>query len=210
MLYFDTLPKIVTVDNNNNPVIATNLLSRASIIQNLLVNPALFYTYDIQDGDTPEIVASKYYGDPYRYWLVLFSNQILDPQWQWPLSSVQFESYMEDKYGALAAGNNQTMVAYTQTIVQEYRKIYTSYDSTTANTTTINYTIDQNTYTNLITGTQTVNLPSGASCTITIEKTPIDLYTYEVEQNETKRTINLINSIYAGQFEQQLDSLMNG
>lgn len=210
MLYFDTLPKIVTVDNNNNPVIATNLLSRASIIQNLLVNPALFYTYDIQDGDTPEIVASKYYGDPYRYWLVLFSNQILDPQWQWPLSSVQFESYMEDKYGALAAGNNQTMVAYTQTIVQEYRKIYTSYDSTTANTTTINYTIDQNTYTNLITGTQTVNLPSGASCIITIEKTPIDLYTYEVEQNETKRTINLINSIYAGQFEQQLDSLMNG
>jgi hypothetical protein len=210
MLYFDTLPKIVTVDNNNNPVIATNLLSRASIIQNLLVNPALFYTYDIQDGDTPEIVASKYYGDPYRYWLVLFSNQILDPQWQWPLSSVQFESYMEDKYGALAAGNNQTMVAYTQTIVQEYRKIYTSYDSTTANTTTINYTIDQNTYTNLITGTQTVNLPSGASCTITIEKTPIDLYTYEVEQNEAKRTINLINSIYAGQFEQQLDSLMNG
>ena len=210
MLYFDTLPKIVTVDNNNNPVIATNLLSRASIIQNLLVNPALFYTYDIQDGDTPEIVASKYYGDPYRYWLVLFSNQILDPQWQWPLSSVQFESYMEDKYGAFAAGNNQTMVAYTQTIVQEYRKIYTSYDSTTANTTTINYTIDQNTYTNLITGTQTVNLPSGASCTITIEKTPIDLYTYEVEQNEAKRTINLINSIYAGQFEQQLDSLMNG
>ena len=140
----------------------------------------------------------------------MFSNQILDPQWQWPLSSVQFESYMEDKYGALAAGNNQTMVAYTQTIVQEYRKIYTSYDSTTANTTTINYTIDQNTYTNLITGTQTVNLPSGASCTITIEKTPIDLYTYEVEQNEAKRTINLINSIYAGQFEQQLDSLMNG
>lgn len=209
MLYFDTLPKIVTVDNSNNPVIATNLLSRASIIQNLLVNPALFYTYDIQDGDTPEIVASKYYGDPYRYWLVLFSNQILDPQWQWPLSSVQFESYMEDKYGALAAGNNQNMVAYTQTIVQEYRKIYTSYDSTTANTTTINYTIDQNTYTNLITGTQTVNLPSGASCTITIEKTPIDLYTYEVEKNEAKRTINLINSIYAGQFEQQLDSLMN-
>jgi len=210
MLYFDTLPKIVTVDNNNNPVIATNLLSRASIIQNLLVNPALFYTYDIQDGDTPEIVASKYYGDPYRYWLVLFSNQILDPQWQWPLSSLQFEAYMEDKYGALAAANNQTTVTYTQSITQEYRKIYTSYDSTTANTTTINYTIDQNTYTNLITGTQTVSLPSGASCTITIEKTPIDLYTYEVEQNEAKRTINLINSIYAGQFEQQLDSLMNG
>jgi hypothetical protein len=209
MLYFDTLPKLVTTDNNGNYIVATNILARASIIQSLLTNPALFYTYDIQDSDTPEIIASKYYGDPYRYWLVLLANQILDPQWQWPLSSQQFESYMDDKYGSVAANNNQTVIAYTQSTIQEYRKIYTSYDSSTSNTTTINYTIDSNTYNTLITGTQTYQLPSGASCTISIEKTPVDLYTYEVEQNEAKRTIQLINAIYAGQFEQELDTLMN-
>jgi len=196
-------------DPNGNYVVSTNILSRASIIQQLLNNPAVFYQYDIQDGDTPEIVASKYYGDPYRYWLVLYANQIMDPQWQWPLSSNQFQAYMDDKYGSAAANNNQTMIAYTQSTIQEYRKIYTSYDSTTANTTTINYTIDSNTYNNLITSTQTVNFPGGASCTVTIDKAIIDLYTYEVEQNEAKRTINLINLLYAGQFEQELDSLMN-
>ena len=97
MLYFDTLPKVITLDPNNNPILVTNLLTRASILQNLLVNPQLFYSYDIQDGDTPEIVAAKYYGDSYRYWLVLFANQILDPQWQWPLSSQQFQAYINDK-----------------------------------------------------------------------------------------------------------------
>jgi hypothetical protein len=209
MLYFDTLPKVITLDPSNNSVLATNILARASILQNLLVNPVLFYSYDIQDGDTPEIVAAKYYGDSYRYWLVLFANQILDPQWQWPLSSQQFQAYMNDKYGSAAANNNQTVVAYTQSITKEYRKIYTSYDSSTANTTTINYTIDSNTYNNLITSTQTVQFPSGDSCTITIDKAKIDLYTYEVEQNDAKRTINLINVIYAGQFEQELDTLMN-
>ena len=209
MLYFDTLPKVITLDPNNNPILVTNLLTRASILQNLLVNPQLFYSYDIQDGDTPEIVAAKYYGDSYRYWLVLFANQILDPQWQWPLSSQQFQAYINDKYGSAAANNNQTVIAYTQSITQEYRKIYTSYDSTTANTTIINYTIDSNTYNNLITSTQTVQFASGGSCTITIDKAKIDLYTYEVEQNDAKRTINLINVIYAGQFEQELDSLMN-
>ena len=209
MKYFQTLPQLITSDPNNNPILVTNIMARASILQNLLSNPAIFYRYDIQDGDTPEIVASKYYGDPYRYWLVLFANQILDPQWQWPLSSKEFEAYMQDKYGSAAANNNQTMAAYTQSNIKEYRKIYTTYDSTTANTTTINYTIDSNTYNNLITSTETVSFPSGATCTITTNKEIVNLYTYEVEQNESKRTINLINVVYAGRFEQELDTLMN-
>lgn len=209
MLYFDTLPKVITLDNNNNPTVATNLLARASILQNLINNPALFYKYDIQDGDTPEIVASKYYGNPYRYWLIMFANQLIDPQWQWPLSSQQFEAYITKKYYDVAVANNQTVIAYTQSTIQSYRKIYTSFDSSTSTTTTVNYTIDANTYTNLITSTNTYELPSGASCTITIDKTPVNLYTYEVEKNDAKRTINIINLIYAGQFEQEFDTLMS-
>lgn len=209
MLYFDTLPKVITLDNNNNPTVATNLLARASILQNLINNPALFYKYDIQDGDTPEIVASKYYGNPYRYWLIMFANQLIDPQWQWPLSSQQFEAYITKKYYDVAVANNQTVIAYTQSTIQSYRKIYTSFDSSTSTTTTVNYTIDANTYTNLITSTNTYKLPSGASCTITIDKTPVNLYTYEVEKNDAKRTINIINLIYAGQFEQEFDTLMS-
>lgn len=209
MLYFDTLPKVITLDNNNNPTVATNLLARASILQNLINNPALFYKYDIQDGDTPEIVASKYYGNPYRYWLIMFANQLIDPQWQWPLSSQQFEAYITKKYYDVAVANNQTVIAYTQSTIQSYRKIYTSFDSSTSTTTTVNYTIDANTYTNLITSTNTYELPSGASCTITIDKTPVNLYTYEVEKNDVKRTINIINLIYAGQFEQEFDTLMS-
>ncbi len=73
MLYFNTLPKILTNDNKNNAIVLTNLLARAELVQNLMTNPLMFYDYDIQDGDTPDIVASKYYGDSYRYWLVLFS-----------------------------------------------------------------------------------------------------------------------------------------
>ncbi len=94
MLYFNTLPKILTNDNKNNAIVLTNLLARAELVQNLMTNPLMFYEYNIQDGDTPDIVASKYYGDSYRYWLVLFSNQILDPQWDWPLSSQQFTLYL--------------------------------------------------------------------------------------------------------------------
>ena len=90
MQYFDTLPKIIKTDATGNSLLMTNLMARASVIPSLLQNPAVFYQYDIQDGDTPEIVAYKYYGDVYRYWMIFYCNQIIDPQWDWPLNNQQF------------------------------------------------------------------------------------------------------------------------
>jgi len=99
MQYFDTLPKIILTNNNGISTIMTNLMARVSILPEILKNPMVYYKYDVQDGDTPEIVAYKYYDDPYRYWIVLFANKMLDPQWDWPLNSIQFNEYVNDKYG---------------------------------------------------------------------------------------------------------------
>ena len=76
MLYFNSIPKILTPDVNGEGILLTNLMARSEIIPSLLNNPMMFYKYDIQEGDTPEIIADKYYGDSYRYWIVLFANQI--------------------------------------------------------------------------------------------------------------------------------------
>ena len=78
MKYFQTFPQIASNDYNGNSITLTNLMVRSELIPSLARNPALFYSYDIQDGDTPEIIAEKYYGDPYRYWIVLYGNQIMD------------------------------------------------------------------------------------------------------------------------------------
>jgi len=61
MLYFNTLPKIFTPDQNGNYILMTNILTRAKLVEKLQNNPMLFYKYTIQDGDTPEILAEKYY-----------------------------------------------------------------------------------------------------------------------------------------------------
>ena len=95
MLYFDTLPKIITADQNGNFIVLTNLLVRAKLLDELQNNPMLFYTYSIQDGDTPEIVADKYYGDPFAFWIILYSNQILDPIWNWPLTYQEFLNFLD-------------------------------------------------------------------------------------------------------------------
>ena len=206
MKYFETLPKVITTDYRNNALLLTNIMARAEIIPALLSNPLIFYSYDIQEGDSPEIIAHKYYGDSYRYWLVLFANQILDPQFEWPLTSQQFDLYLNDKYSA--AANSSTVLSYTQSTIQEYRKSITTYDPVSLETTTKTIVIDQSTYNTTQTGTVTQSFSDGTSVTQTTTKTAVSIYDYEIEKNEEKRNIKLINSDYASDFEKQFTSLM--
>jgi hypothetical protein len=198
MKYFQKLPKIVVSDDKGVTTIYTNIMARASIISKLLNDPMLFYTYDIQDGDTPEIVADKYYGDSYRYWLILFANQLLDPQWDWPLNSTNFNKYIADKY--------QEFDPYTE--VYQFEKIVSQYDSATEITTVNKFVIDEYTYDNLTPTTESFSFPSGTT-TITTSKNAKTYFEYEVETNEAKRNIKLLKKQYSIQIENEFASLMS-
>lgn len=197
MKYFQKLPKVLITDEKGVSTLYTNIMARASIISDLLNNPMLFYTYDIQDGDTPEIVADKYYGNSYRFWLIMFSNQMLDPQWNWPLNSTNFNKYITDKY--------QEFDPYTT--VYEYEKIVTSYDSNTQTTTVDKFVIDEETYDNLTPNTENYTFPSGTT-TINISKNAKTYFEYEVEKNEGKRNIKLLKQEYAIRVEDEFVKLM--
>ena len=209
MFYFNSFPKIITTDYNGNGILLTNILKRINIIPGLLSNPLLLYKYDLQEGDTPDIVANKYYGDSYRYWLPLFANNIMNPQWQWPMDSNVFDSYIQNKYAeAAAAANVSSVLVYTQSTVYQYTKTIQTVDSYTLNSNSTTIVIDEPTYNSMVTGTTTSTFPNGATVTQTITKNVVSIYDYELEQNESNRSISLINSIYTSQIESQFASLM--
>jgi len=197
MQYFDTLPKVIKTDLNRNSVVMTDLMARCSIIPEILKNPMVYYDYDVQDGDTPEIVAYKYYGDSYRYWIVLFANQITDPQWDWPLSSNDFDAYITNKYTSFNPYST----------IHHYEKNITQYDAVTQITTTKNIIIDQTAYNSLVVSTNTYALPTG-NVTVTIAKSTVSYYDYELNLNESKRSIKILNSAYVDQLEKQFTDLM--
>ena len=197
MQYFDTLPKVIYTENGVSSVY-TNLLARVSVIPQILKDPLIYYTYDIQEGDTPEIIAHKYYGDSYRYWIVLFANQLLDPQWDWPMTSKVFEQYLAEKYPSTNV--------YSE--IEYYEKVITQYDVDTQTTTINKVRIDEDTYNSLpVTQTATYTLPTGP-VVITTERNAVSIYDYELEQNEAKRNIKILNSIYVNQFEEQFKQLL--
>jgi Base plate wedge protein 53 len=207
MKYFESLPNFVSTDSNGNYVISKNILTRAVLPDSVLYNPLIFYKYDIQDEDTPESIANKYYGDPYRFWLVLLPNQIIDPQWNWPMSQKLFTDYLNDKYSDLATANNQSVVSYTQGTIKNYIKSVQVTDNLSQTTTTNLYVIDSNAYANVIPST-TTNGSGAYTLTQTISKYPQYILDYEIQLNEAKRTIYLINSTYVTSIESQFSSLM--
>ncbi len=198
MQYFDTLPKIIYIDSTGNSKVMTNLLARSSVIPQLLKDPLLYYTYDIQEGDTPEIIAHKYYGDSYRYWIVLFTNQLLDPQWDWPMNYATFEQYLADEYSSI---NIYSEIEY-------YEKIITQYDVNSQTTYIKKVRIDENTYNSLpVTQTETYTLPTGP-VSVTTERNAVSIYDYELNLNESKRNIRILNANYVDLMETQFKKLM--
>lgn len=208
MLYFDTLPRILTPDQNGNALLLTNILTRAKLLENLRDNPMLFYEYNVQDGDTPEIVAEKYYDDPYRYWMVLYSNNLLDPLWDWPMTERQLTTFLDSKYADAASAMNMSVYDYINTTVYSYEKIQTTTDLSTDTITQSFIEIDYDTYQSLATSEITYNIPNGTKCVVNISKQIKTVRDYEYELNEKKRKIKLLNSNYVGQMEQTFKQVM--
>lgn len=207
MFYFNTLPKIITPDENGNSILLTNLVTRAKLIEQLQNNPMLFYEYAIQDGDTPEIVAEKYYGDPFRYWIILLSNEIFDPLWDWPLSDQMFLQYIDTKYATEAAEAGQTPFEYTNTTIYKYEKIITTTNSVSGDQNVVRVSITQTQYNALSPSSTTFSLPDG-TCTIDITKEQITIFDYESDLNQSRRQIKILNNSYVDEMERVFKNVM--
>ena len=191
MQYFNTLPKIVKIDERGNSILLTNLMARASLVSELMANPLMYYEYDIQDSDTPEIIAHKYYGDSYRYWIVLFANQIIDAQWQWPMNGQVFTEYLAQKYPE----NNPLDLHH-------YEKIITQFDVQTNTTTTNTIVISQQEYDDTLTGSKTYSLPTG-DVVVDVQLGAVDIFTYESRLNENNRKIKILKSTFVNEIEKE-------
>ena len=75
-----------------------DLMSRVKLINNVKENILGFDYYDVKDGETPEMIAHKYYGDVNLHWVVLIANDIIDYYDDWPMSTQRFEQFVKEKY----------------------------------------------------------------------------------------------------------------
>ena len=87
------------VASDGNYKLLPDILRRVKLRTGIRTGTFLFDNYDIKDGENPEDIAFKLYGDAEYHWVVLMTNNVTDRYYQWPLTQPQFQEYLTDKYG---------------------------------------------------------------------------------------------------------------
>jgi hypothetical protein len=213
--YFNYFPKTFYSNDNASTGLdsVTNIIARFGFEQSLKNNSSAFYKYQIQESDTPEIIAHKYYGSAERHWIVLLFNDIIDPQFDWPLKYDIFIDFVDAKYTANGAANTtvQSGLAWAMSTnnVQAYYKIVTKTDID--NVTLIEkIQVNASTYANVVTPAipTTITLQSGDVITQTVTREKKTYYDYEMEENESKREITLIKSDFVKEIEKEFKKVI--
>jgi len=99
MSYFNLFPRLLyDLKNDNNVKLTTDFFRRLKVRSKVLNEAVLYDLYDVQEGDTPESIAFKHFGDTGLNWVILLTNDITDRYYDWPLSNFEFENYLKEKY----------------------------------------------------------------------------------------------------------------
>ena len=98
-MYFESFPVIIydSVGNGTYKDV-TNILRRVAMRSKIKQNTLIYDTYDVREGETPEMIADKLYNDIELHWVILIVNDITDRYHQWPMSTPQFLAFINDKY----------------------------------------------------------------------------------------------------------------
>jgi len=212
--FFSYYPKTFYTSNNNTTGVdsVTNIIARIAFEKTLKENLNGFYPYQIQDSDTPEIIAHKYYNDPERHWIVLLFNDIIDPQWDWPLNDKNIIEYIDKKYTANGAANTtiQTGIAWalSENNTQAYFKVITT-TGKNGEITIEKFEVDANTYANVASSTNSYTTQANEAITVAISKEKRSYYTYEVEENEKKREIKLLKKEFVSEVEKEFKRIIS-
>ena len=218
--YFNNFPKIAYSfdDYKISAKIVTNILKRFSFEETLKENSSAFFYYNIKDGDTPEGIAHKYYGSADRHWIVLLFNDIIEPQYQWPLQYDSFNRYVDAKY--LSSANSSISgdgIYWSKSNIHSYYRIEITKLVSTGNTIidTQSFEIDQNTYDDLNEAdqeiptyvNQLVTLADGTEIVLHTDKGTKTYYEYENEVNESKRKLKLLKKEFVSKLELEFNRI---
>jgi hypothetical protein len=210
--YFNNFPKeyYTLEDKPNGLDIVTNIISRFSLEQSFKENTSIYEKYNVQDSDTPEIIAAKMYDSSERHWIVLAMNDIVDPQFDWPLDYRTLISFIDDKYTANAnVSAGQTGLVWAQQNTQSYYSIETRTTTKNGEYLEKKVQVDANTYANVSVSSSNVTLNDGNQITISTTKENKSYYDYELEENENKRQIKILKPEFAYALEQELKNVFN-
>ena len=185
--YFRNLPRVgydINGTGKDSFLSVTNIMKRVKFKPSVLDDISNYYPYFVKEGERPDIISHAQYGTIGYAYLIMLINDIQDPNFDWPLSSQIFEKFIINKYGsvtlAIAGVKN-----YYQIIRAEVARTGTS-----ERVPEVKFAVDETTYDALDTA----------------DRSTLTDYDHEVELNDAKREIRLINPAFVQDIDYQVKS----
>ena len=155
---------------------AINAMVRAKLKNIVADDVVRYFGYSIPEAERPDITSYKIYGDVKFTWLIFLINDIHDPIYDWPLGTREFVTFIKSKYGSITTAKNN---------IHHYERIIRDRVEATGIAEAIpqaKLEVDLTTYNAL--GSE--------------ERAIVYSYNWEVDRNEAKRDIKLVDPMYAG------------
>lgn len=221
--YFNYFPKIVyTFDRDTvNQQAVTNIFARSTFLKEIADNSSIYFEYQVQESDTPEVIAHKIYGDAYRSWIVLLFNKYINPLYEFPMKSVVLDEYVENRYNQTLNEAKTTIHHYEQEVtttitfngVQFYQSSVSSIISDKefnfVTNTLVDRAVPETADTSVTVSTEQKTLANGQTATIVTRNKAVSNYQYEINENEKRRKIKLLDPAYVSGVEQEFKQLMS-
>jgi hypothetical protein len=214
--FFDLFPRVlydIAGKQKTSYQNVTNVFFRLRVLRDVLSNISAYYEYIVQDGDTPEILAEKVYGDAEAHWIIMMANDIIDGAYDWPLSDADFNLYIAAKYDSIALAKSG---------IHHYEKVIQREESLSGVITETRFVIDLNSASEVeidvpydsyssLAETQTVETFSvdGKTVVQTSFRAAISNYDFESALNESRRTIKIIKPEYYPQIISEFNKFTN-
>lgn len=217
MAFFDLFPRVaydIEGQRLTKYESVTNIFFRLRVIREVLTNISAYYEHTIADSETPEILAEKIYRDAGAYWIILMANDIVDPQYDWPLDDRSFRKYMIDKYGSIQTA--KTTYHHYEKVVERTESFSgltteTRFIVNQANVSSVTVTVPFDSYASLpeTQFVETFNMPNNRTVTQITRRDRISNWDYEKDLNEKKRLIKVIKPEYYSQIVDEFNALTN-
>ena len=183
--YFTNLPKVgydINGTGKDSFLSVTNIMKSVRFKPSVLEDIIDYYPYYVKEGERPDIIAHAQYGNIGYAYLIMLVNDIYDPNFDWPLNSQIFEKFIINKYGSVTTAISGVK-HYYQIVRAEVARTGTS-----ERIPEVKFVVDETTYDALDSG----------------DRTTLSNYDYEVELNDAKREIKLINPAFIRDIDYQI------
>jgi hypothetical protein len=165
-------------------VVAKNFFRRYQVNPDVFSYSVYFKKYSVEDGDRLDTIAEQAYGNPFYDWVIVLTNNIINPTFAFPLNQEDLRKFLEktydDPYGEIKhyrtyeIKNNQGVTVLKEGLIVDeafYNRPFKYWN-----------------------GTEVVQIPGSQVCRA------VTIFEYEEEENEKKREIYLLKPRYLDAF----------